>query len=129
MSVVRNEAAVLYSLTTAVAGTLPSSFRLARLALRRVSQRVIFIWILRSSNLLNGRYFTVTVGGWVKAHGATQTVAPGLQIFHGIRRLLAAKTASWNGYVHSGGVGKLVAGTFYDFIIRRLSSGMPMQIL
>lgn len=68
-----------------------------------------------SSNLMNGRLFEVVMGGWVKAHGATQLFAPGIQIFPWNTSVAGAKTASGTATYTPVDSGTLTAGTFYDF--------------
>ena len=68
-------------------------------------------------NKLSGKRFKVNVGGWLKAHGASQTVAFGLL---------------WQAYTSAGALNStpadtftpvasaaLTAGTYYDFVIEQ----------
>lgn len=68
-----------------------------------------------SSNLLNGRLFEVVYGGWAKAHGATQGLYMGLQIFPWNTSVSGAKTASGTNTYTPLTSASLTAGTFYDF--------------
>lgn len=67
------------------------------------------------ANILNGKLFTVKLGGWIKAHGATQTVAVGLQWVawaNGARGTSLADT-----FTLTNKSAALTAGTFYDFVV------------
>jgi len=80
-----------------------------------------------SSNLLNGRRFRVTAGGWILAHGATQTVAPELQIFPWNTSVAGAKTASGTATITAGASGALTSGTYYNFLISQEFLGTATQ--
>lgn len=71
-----------------------------------------------SSNLIVNSKFVVTVGGWIKAHGTSQTVKPGLlwQTFTSGTSTLASSPADTFTTVASG---TLTAGTVYDFLIEQ----------
>ena len=69
-----------------------------------------------SANQMNGKRFKVNLGGWVKAHGTSQTVKIGLL------------WQAWLGSVRTGSPadtfttvasGTLTAGTFYDFVVEQ----------
>lgn len=67
------------------------------------------------SNILNGKVFTVRMAGWLKAHGASQTVAVGLlwsAWSAGSRSATTADTFTIPTVSHV-----LVAGTYYNFSI------------
>lgn len=70
-----------------------------------------------SSDKLNGRKFTVVAGGWFKAHGATQTVAVGIQIFPWNTSVAGGRTAAGTATFTPVASASLTAGTFYDFVI------------
>lgn len=72
-----------------------------------------------SSNLLNGRLITVTYGGWVKAHGATQTIKFGLNVYPWNTSVAGARTASGSAAFTTVASGTLIAGTYYDFLVRQ----------
>lgn len=72
-----------------------------------------------SSNLLNGIPFRVKAAGWIKAHGATQTVAVGLQVFPWNTSVAGARTASGTATFTPVASGSLTAGTYYDFYIQQ----------
>lgn len=69
------------------------------------------------SNNLNGRRFVVSYGGWVKAHGATQEIAFGLQIFPYNTSVAGGPTASGTATFTPVNSGVLTAGTYYDFAV------------
>ena len=73
--------------------------------------------VLPQSNVMNGRKFTVKAGGWVKAHGATQVIAFGLQCFPWNTTVSGAVAASGTNTFTPVNSGQLTAGTFYDFQI------------
>ena len=54
---------------------------------------------------------------WVKAHGATQVIAFGLQCFPWNTTVAGARTASGTNTFTPVNSGQLTAGTFYDFQI------------
>ena len=123
MSYVTNEAAVLYSSTTAVAGTSAQLFQVNAAGVSAGVAAGNFYLTAGPSNILNGRKFTVTAAGWVKAHGATQTFAPGLQIFPWNTSVAGGPAASGTATFTPVASGTLVAGTFYDFIIQQTFFG------
>src|ERR1700690_878789 len=69
------------------------------------------------SNNLNGRKFKVNAGGWVKAHGATQVIAFGLQCFPWNTTVAGAIATSGTATFTPVNSGQLTAGTTYDFYI------------
>jgi hypothetical protein len=69
------------------------------------------------SNNINGRRFEVSYGGWVKAHGATQEIAFGLQIFPFNTSVAGGPTVSGTNTFTAVNSGVLTAGTTYDFIV------------
>lgn len=75
------------------------------------------------SNNVNGRKFTVNAGGWVKAHGATQVIAFGLQIFPWNTTVAGAIATSGTNTFTPVNSGQLTAGTTYDFQITQTFFG------
>lgn len=71
------------------------------------------------SNNINGRRFEVSYGGWVKAHGATQEIAFGLQIFPFNTSVVGGPTVSGTSTFTAVNSGVLTAGTTYDFIVNQ----------
>jgi hypothetical protein len=117
MAFIQNQAKVLFSAMTAASGTAQQLWQVSANGVTQGETAGNFYLNAEPSNNLNGRKFNITYAGWVKAHGATQTVAFGMQLF------------PWNTSV-SGGIaltgsntftavasGTLVAGTFYDFVV------------
>jgi hypothetical protein len=117
MAYVTNEAAVLYSTTTSVSGTSAQLFQVNAAGVSAGVAAGNFYLTAGPSNILNGRKFTVTAGGWVKAHGATQTFAPGLQIFPWNTSVAGGPAVSGTVTFTPVASGTLVAGTYYDFIV------------
>lgn len=117
MSFVGGNAAVAYSLMTSGSGTSVQPWQVSSTGTSAGVTAGNFYLDSPSSNLLNGRKFTVTVGGWFKAHGATQTVAAGLQIFPWNTTVSGARTASGTATYTAVASGTLIAGTYYDFLI------------
>jgi hypothetical protein len=74
-----------------------------------------FPLISPQSDLLNGERFKVNFGGWVKAHGTSQTFAVGLYC----NPYTSSTAPTGNGTLTSATAtasGTLTAGTFYDFV-------------
>ena len=117
MAYVTNEAAVLYSLTTSVAGTSAQLFQVSSTGTSAGVAAGNFYLTAGPSNILNGRRFNISAGGWVKAHGATQTFAPGLQIFPWNTSVSGGPAASGTTTFTPVASGTLTAGTYYDFFI------------
>ena len=117
MAYVTNQAAVAYSSTTAVSGTSAQLFQVNAAGVSAGTAAGNFYMTAGPSNILNGRRFTVTAGGWVKAHGATQTIAPGLQIFPWNTSVAGGPAVTGTATFTPVASGTLVAGTFYDFVI------------
>jgi hypothetical protein len=118
MSILVNQAPVAFSLNTSVTGT--GSANIMQVSSTGVTAGLTagnFYLDAEPSNLLNGRNFVVTAGGWIKAHGGTQTVKMGLQIFPWNTSVAGARTASGTATFTTQASGTLVAGTYYDFLI------------
>ena len=113
MSFIQNQAPVLYSAQTSVTGT--GSANLWQVSATGVTAGLAagnFNLVAGPSNNLNGRRFNITYGGWVKAHGASQTIAPGLQIFPYNTTVAGGPTASGTATFTTVASGQLIAGTF-----------------
>jgi hypothetical protein len=117
MSFVNGNAPVAYSLMTSGSGTSAQLWQVSSTGTSAGVTAGNFYLDSASSNLLNGRKFSVTVGGWFKAHGATQTVAVGIQIFPWNTTVSGGRTASGTATFTPVASGSLTAGTFYDFLI------------
>jgi|ERR1700689_102496 hypothetical protein len=117
MSFIQNQAPVLYSLQTSVSGTGTNLFQVSSVGTTAGLAAGNFNLIAGPSNNLNGRRFTVLYGGWVKAHGATQEIAFGLQIFPWNTSVAGGPTASGTNTFTAVNSGVLTAGTYYDFIV------------
>jgi hypothetical protein len=117
MAIVVNQAPVAFSAFTSASGTSAQTIPVSSTGVTAGVAAGNLYLDAAPSNLLNGRRFQVSVGGWVKAHGATQTFAPGLQIYPWNTTVAGAKTASGTATFTPVASGTLVAGTFYDFVI------------
>jgi hypothetical protein len=117
MAIVVNQAPVAFSAMTSGSGTSAQVWQVSSTGTSAGVTAGNLYLDSASSNLLNGRRFQVSVGGWVKAHGATQTFAPGLQIFPWNTTVAGGRTASGTATYTSQASGTLTAGTFYDFVI------------
>ncbi len=117
MSFVNGNAPVLYSAMTSASGTSAQVWQVSSTGTSAGVAAGNFYLDSASSNLLNGRKFTVTIGGWFKAHGATQTVAVGIQIFPWNTTVSGGRTASGTATFTPVASGSLTAGTFYDFLM------------
>lgn len=117
MSFQNGNAPVLFSLTTSATGTSAQSFQVSSAGVSAGLTAGNFYLDSPSSNLLNGRRFVVTAAGWVKAHGASNTFAPGLQIYPWNTTVAGARTAAGTATFTPVASGQLIAGTFYDFVV------------
>lgn len=117
MSIVVAQAPVAFSAQTSVSGTGANPFLVSAAGVTAGLTAGNLYLDSPSSNLLNGRYFTVTYGGWVKAHGATQTIAFGLSAYPWNTSVAGARTASGTVTYDAVASGTLVAGTYYDFLV------------
>jgi hypothetical protein len=117
MSFIQNQAPVAFSLMTSATGT---SAQLWQVSANGVTQGLTagnFNLSSGPSNNLNGRRFNITVAGWVKAHGASNTFAPGLQIFPYNTTVAGGPTVSGTATYTTVASGQLIAGTVYNFIV------------
>ena len=112
-----NQAPVLYSAMTSASGTSAQLWQVSSTGTTAGVTAGNFNLIAGPSNNLNGRRFSVTYGGWVKAHGATQEIAFGLQIFPWNTSVAGGPTVSGTNTFTAVNSGVLTAGTFYDFIV------------
>lgn len=117
MSFIQNQAPVLFSAMTSASGTAAQLWQVSANGVTQGLTAGNFNLVAGPSNNLNGRRFNVTYGGWVKAHGASQTIAPGLQIFPYNTTVAGGPTASGTATFTTVASGQLIAGTFYDFIV------------
>lgn len=117
MAIETGMAPVAFSAYTSVAGTAAQTIQVSAAGVSAGLTAGNFYLDSPSSNLLNGQRFTITVVGWVKAHGATQTFAPGFQIYPWNTSVAGARTASGTATFTPVASGTLVAGTFYNFAI------------
>jgi hypothetical protein len=117
MSFIQNQAPVLYSAMTSASGTSAQLWQVSATGVTAGLAAGNFNLVAGPSNNLNGRRFNITYGGWVKAHGASQTIAPGLQIFPYNTTVAGGPTASGTATFTTVASGQLIAGTFYDFIV------------
>src|SRR5579864_7534630 len=117
MSFVGSQAPVAFSAMTSATGTTAQLWQVSATGVTAGLTAGNFYLDSPSSNLLNGRKFTVTYGGWVKAHGATQGIYMGLQAFPWNTSVAGARTASGTNTFTPLTSGTLVAGTFYDFVV------------
>jgi hypothetical protein len=117
MAQVVAQAPVAFSAMTSATGTSAQLWQVSAAGVTAGLTAGNFYLDSPSSNLLNGRRFEVTYGGWIKAHGATQGVYMGMQIFPWNTTVSGARTASGtNTYTPLSSI-SLTAGTFYDFVV------------
>lgn len=117
MAILVAQAPVGYSLNTSAAGTAAQTMAVSSVGTTAGVTAGNFYLDVPSSNLLNGRRFNITAGGWVKAHGATQTLAMGLQIYPFNTSVSGARTASGTATFTPVASAALTSGTYYDFLI------------
>jgi hypothetical protein len=119
MAFIQNQAPVAFSAMTSATGTSAQVWQVSAAGVTAGLTAGNFNLVSGPSNNLNGRLFEVVYGGWVKAHGATQTIAFGLQIFPFNTTVAGGPTASGTATYTAVASGTLVAGTFYDFQVRQ----------
>jgi hypothetical protein len=119
MAIVVNQAPVAFSAMTSGGGSAAQLWQVSTTGTSAGVAAGNFYLDSSPSNLLNGRRFLVSVGGWVKAHGATQTFAPGLQIFPWNTTVAGGRTASGTATFTPVASGQLTSGTFYDFYVKQ----------
>ena len=117
MAFIQNQAKVLFSPTTSVAGTAAQPWQVSANGVTQGETAGNFYLNSQPSNNLNGRRFNITYGGWVKAHGATQTIAFGLVLYPWNTSVAGGIAASGTNTYTAVASGTLVAGTFYDFVV------------
>lgn len=117
MSFVGSQAPVAFSAMTSATGTSTQLWQVSSAGVTAGLASGNFYLDSPSSNLLNGRKFNVTYGGWVKAHGATQGLYMGLQAFPWNTTVAGGRTASGTNTFTPLSSASLTAGTFYDFIV------------
>lgn len=111
------EAPVQFSSYTTVAGTSAQKIQVNAAGVLAGLSGNLYL-TAPAANLINGTRFKVVVGGWVKSHGASQTVAPGLLLHPYTSAGIApatndAGTATFTPVAS----GTLTQGTTYDFTI------------
>jgi hypothetical protein len=117
MSFINAQAPVAFSAYTTLSGTTAQTVQVSSAGVSAGLTAGNLYLDSASSNLMNGRRFVVTAAGWIKAHGATQLVAMGLQIYPWNTTVSGARTASGTSTFTPVNSGTLTAGTFYDFVI------------
>jgi len=119
MAFTQNQAPVLYSLMTSASGTSAQLWQVSSTGTTAGLAAGNFNLVSGPSNNLNGRVFEITIAGWVKAHGASQTFAPGIQIFPINTTVAGGPTVSGTATFTTVASGQLIAGTYYDFVIQQ----------
>lgn len=117
MSFVGSQAPVAYSLMTSGSGTSEQLWQVSSTGTSAGVAAGNFYLDSPASNLINGRKFNVTYGGWVKAHGASQNIKFGLQIFPWNTSVAGARTASGTDTFTTVTSAQMIAGTYYDFLV------------
>jgi hypothetical protein len=117
LAFIQNQAKVLFSAMTSAAGTAAQPWQVSANGVTQGETAGNFYLNSQPSNNLNGRKFNVTYGGWVKAHGATQTIAFGLVLYPWNTSVAGAIAASGTNTYTAVASGSLTAGTFYDFVV------------
>lgn len=120
---ITSQAPVAFSLFTTASGTAEQPLQVSAAGVTAGLTAGNFTLVTPPANEVQGNRFKVYAAGWVKAHGATQTVKLALQ---------------WQAYSTTGGLlfspvdtftpnasGTLVAGVFYDFLIEQEFYGEP----
>lgn len=117
MAFIQAQGVPLYSLMTSGSGTSAQLWQVSSTGTTAGVAAGNLNLVAGPSNVLNGRRFQVSYGGWVKAHGATQEIAFGLQIFPWNTSVSGGPTASGTNTFTGVNSGVLTAGTYYDFIV------------
>jgi hypothetical protein len=111
-----SQAAVGFSGMTSASGTSEQIWQMSSAGVTAGLASGNFYMDSPPANIINGVPFAVTVAGWVKAHGTSQTIKFGLM------------WQAWNGSSRSGSPadafttvasGTLTAGTVYDFYVQQ----------
>lgn len=116
-------APVAFSLTTSATGTASQLFQVSSAGVSAGLTAGNFYLQSPPSNTMNGKKFVVTAGGWIKAHGATQKIAMGLQCFPWNTTVSGAIAATGTETFTMVPSATLTAGTFYDFYIQQTFFG------
>jgi hypothetical protein len=119
MAFVFNQGYPQYSAMTSASGTSAQLWQVSSTGTSAGVTAGNLNLIAGPSNNLNGRRFEVSYGGWVKAHGATQEIAFGLQIFPFNTSVAGGPTVSGTSTFTAVNSGVLTAGTYYDFIVNQ----------
>ena len=119
MAFVFNQGYPQYSAMTSASGTTAQLWQVSSTGTSAGVAAGNLNLVAGPSNNVNGRRFEVSYGGWVKAHGATQEIAFGLQIFPFNTTVSGGPTVSGTNTFTAVNSGVLTAGTFYDFIVNQ----------
>ena len=119
MAFVFNQGYPQYSAMTSASGTTAQLWQVSSTGTSAGVAAGNLNLVAGPSNNVNGRRFEVSYGGWVKAHGATQEIAFGLQIFPFNTTVSGGPTVSGTNAFTAVNSGVLTAGTFYDFIVNQ----------
>jgi hypothetical protein len=117
MAFIQAQGVPLYSLMTSASGTTAQLWQVSSTGTTAGVTAGNLNLIAGPSNNLNGRRFVISYGGWVKAHGATQEIAFGLQIFPFNTTVAGGPTVSGTSTFTAVNSGVLTAGTYYDFYV------------
>lgn len=117
MSVIVSSAPVAFGSLTTAAGTAAQVIPVNAAGVLAGLPAGNFFLDSPQSNTLNGRRFVVSASGWILAHGASQTVAVGLQAFPWNTSVAGARTASGTATFTPVASATLTAATYYNFVI------------
>src|ERR1700677_589202 len=113
MAFIQAQGVPLYSAMTSASGTAAQLWQVSSTGTTAGVAAGNLNLVAGPSNNFNGRRFVISYGGWVKAHGASQTLAFGLQIFPYNTSVAGGPTASGTATFTTVASGQLIAGTFY----------------
>ena len=117
MAFIQNQAKVAFSAMTSASGTAAQAWQVSATGVTQGETAGNFYLNSQPSNNLNGRKFNITYAGWVKAHGATQTIAFGLVLYPWNTSVAGAIAASGTATYTAVASASLTAGTFYAFVV------------
>lgn len=123
MAFIQAQGVPLYSLMTSGSGTSAQLWQVSSTGTTAGVTAGNLNLVAGPSNNLNGRRFVISYGGWVKSHGASQTLAFGLQIFPYNTSVVGGPTVAGTATYTPVASGGLIAGTFYDFIVQQTFFG------
>lgn len=116
MAVVVAQAPVAFSAYTSIAGTAEQIIPVSSSGVTAGLTAGNFYLDGPPSNVLNGKVFTVKLAGWVKAHGASQTLKVGL-LWNAWTAAGARSATVVDTFTLTNASTTLIAGTFYDFLL------------